>query len=112
MSVVAQESSSRTGSHRTKQWWQGYPEPKQVVLYGFANVTEVAMLSGGPVKETCQQALDHSASRPRRDAKPLTVEQQAQVSDSVTEELAKGLERKIPVIYAQPPLLPSAGSHE
>jgi hypothetical protein len=42
--------------------------------------------------------------------KPLTVEQQAELADNVTEELASGLEKRIPVIYAQPPRMPAAGS--
>ena len=110
IAVVAQESSSLRGSDPQKEWLQGDPAAKRVVLYGFANVTDVAMLSDGPVKETCSQALDPSASMSPTRVKPLTVEQQAKLADNVTEELANGLEKRIPVIYAQPPRMPAAGS--
>ena len=110
IAVVAQESSSSRSSDPQKEWLQGDPAAKRVVLYGFANVTYVAMLSDGPVKETCSQALDPSASISPTKVKPLSAEQQAQLADNVTEELANGLEKRIPVIYAQPPEMPAAGS--
>jgi hypothetical protein len=110
MTAVAQESSSSRASDPQKQWLQGDTAPKTVVLYGFADVTDVAMLSDGPVKETCSHALDPSANMFPTKTKPLTTEQQAQLADNVAEELANGLEKRIPVIYAQPPEMPAAGS--
>jgi hypothetical protein len=108
--VVAQESSSSRSSDPQKEWLQGEPAAKRVVLYGFANVTDVAMLSDGPVKETCSHALDPSASISPAKVKPLSTEQQAELADTVTEELASGLEKRIAVMYAHPPQMPATGS--
>jgi hypothetical protein len=107
---LTEESSSRRGSDPNKQRWRGEPAPKQVVLYGFAKVADVGMLSDGPVKETCSHALVPLASAPASKAKPLTGEQEQILADIVTERLWSRLEKTIPVMFAAPPEMPPGGS--
>lgn len=110
ITLAAQESSSSRSSDLQKQRLQREPSAKTVVLYRFANVTDIAMLSYGPVKETCSHALNPSGSISRTKVKSLTAEQEIQLTDNVTEELANGLEKKIPVSYAHLFEMPAAGS--
>lgn len=109
ITLAAQASSSSRSSNRQKQWLQGEPSAKTVVLYRFANVTDIAMLYG-PVKETCSHALNPSASISPSKVKSPTAEQEIQLTDNVTEELATGLEKKIPVSYADLFEMPATGS--
>lgn len=110
VAALAQESSSSRITGQQKRTWRGEPAPKQVVLYGFAKVADVAMLSDGPVKETCSHALVPLASTSASRIKPLTAEQEQILAETVTERLANRLEKTVPVMFAVPPEMPAEGS--
>ena len=109
MTAVAQETQPATASAQDGHW-QGRPAPKLAVLYGFVNVSDLAMLSEGPVKETCRRAIDPAASRSASETEPLTADEEFEVADVVTVELKKGLVKKIGVTFASPPRMPAVGS--
>jgi Domain of unknown function (DUF4410) len=89
---------------------QSHPAPSVAVLYRFANVSDVAMLSEGPVKETCRRARNLSAMASASGSEGLTAEEEFKAADRVIEVLAKGLDKKIPVAYENPPRMPAVGS--
>lgn len=108
ISAVAQTQPAARGAQ--DGLWQGHPAPKVAVLYGFANVSDVAMLSEGPVKETCRRAINPSAGRSASATDPLTADEEFELADVVREELTNGLVKKIGVTFSNPPRMPAVGS--
>ena len=99
MTAVAKESKPATTSSQPEAR-QDHPAPKVAVLYGFASVADVLMLSEGPVKETCRRYKFPSSSMSAAkstNTTPLTAEEEFKLSDEVTQELANGLSKKMPV---------------
>jgi hypothetical protein len=109
MTTLAQQTQPTTDSAKDV-YRQNHPAPNVAVLYRFANVSDVAMLSEGPVKETCRRATNLSAMASPSRSEALTAEEEFKVADRVTEVLAEGLDKKIPVAYENPPRMPAVGS--
>jgi hypothetical protein len=101
---------SASGAIAEDAHWQGNPAPSSAVLYGFANLSDLATLAEGPVKETCSNYAVPSANTSETKTKPLTEDETVKLAAGVTKELSKGLGKKMSVSVAQPTDKPTTGS--
>lgn len=90
--------------------WQGRPAPNSAVVYGFPDISDLATMPEGPVKETCSHYVVPSANTSATTTTLLTEDEEAKLADGVTKELEKKLARKMSVIIAGSADVPAAGS--